>query len=158
METIFLKPRLYDLSQGSRIAFVRQFRTMSRKDISNKLKLKGDNIKKTFWRYEKCHRSPTPERLKELADILDVTIDSIKIYSLDSTNDLIYQMLWMEEIYPDFKIQLGKSERGVYYDQNAIDIFLSEWNDTKQKLKKGKINYFEYLEWKLNYKINNAII
>lgn len=37
MRLMYLKPVLRDLSQGSRIAFVRQFRRMTQDDVSDEL-------------------------------------------------------------------------------------------------------------------------
>ena len=41
MQILYLKPELYDLSQGSRIAFARQFRFMTQDNVAEKLGLKG---------------------------------------------------------------------------------------------------------------------
>ena len=37
MRILYTKPELVDLSQGSRIAFARQFRFMTQDDVSDKL-------------------------------------------------------------------------------------------------------------------------
>ena len=42
MRVMYTKPKLKDLSQGSRIAFVRQFRLMKQDDVSDKLGLTGE--------------------------------------------------------------------------------------------------------------------
>lgn len=44
MRVIYSKPELKDLSQGSRIAFIRQFRYMTQDEVSDKLE-KRSNIK-----------------------------------------------------------------------------------------------------------------
>ena len=43
MQYIYLKPQLENLSQGERIAFVRQFRRMTQDEVSDKLGLDGEN-------------------------------------------------------------------------------------------------------------------
>ena len=53
MRVLYLKPKLKDLSQGSRIAFIRQFRFMSQDDVSEKLGLSGECKRRTMTRYEK---------------------------------------------------------------------------------------------------------
>lgn len=153
MNTVFLKPKLYDLSQGSRIAFIRQFRTMSRKELSDRLKLHGDNNVKTFWRYEKGKRLPSQSRLEELSKVLDVNIESIKNYNFDSTIDIIYYLLWSEEQFLEFKLKVGELNKYSNYDQKALEKFFIEWDNMKAKLKKGSITYYEYLEWKFKYQI-----
>ena len=56
MRLLYMKPELNDLSQGSRIAFVRQFRFMTQDDVSDKLGLTGECKRRTMTRYEKGHR------------------------------------------------------------------------------------------------------
>ncbi len=53
MRVMYTKPKLKDLSQGSRIAFVRQFRLMKQDDVSDKLGLTGECKRRTITRYEK---------------------------------------------------------------------------------------------------------
>mgnify|MGYP004457922243 CR=1 FL=1 len=48
MRLIYTKPKLKDLSQGSRIAFVRQFRFLTQDDVSDKLGLTGDCKRRTI--------------------------------------------------------------------------------------------------------------
>lgn len=47
MRLIYTKPKLKDLSQGSRIAFIRQFRLMTQDDVSDKLGLTGECKRRT---------------------------------------------------------------------------------------------------------------
>ena len=72
MRLLYLKLKLKDLSQGSRIAFIRKFRFMSQYDVSEKLGLSGECKRRTMTRYEKGDRNPKSNRTKELSDILKV--------------------------------------------------------------------------------------
>ena len=42
MRLLYTKPKLKDMSQGSRIAFARQFRLMTQDNVSDKLGLTGE--------------------------------------------------------------------------------------------------------------------
>ncbi len=110
MRLIYTKPKLKDLSQGSRIAFVRQFRFLTQDDVSDKLGLTGDCKRRTMTRYEKGDRNPKDERLQEIANILNVNIKCLKEYDFRNQEDIIYILLWMEELYPRMNIDLGLSE------------------------------------------------
>lgn len=57
MRLIYTKPKLRDLSQESRIAFVRQFRHMSPNDLSDKLGISSECKRRTMTRYEKGERN-----------------------------------------------------------------------------------------------------
>ena len=78
MRLIYTKPKLKDLSQGSRIAFARQFRFMSQNDVSDKLGLSGECKRRTMTRYEKGNRNPKDGRTRQIADILNVNYNAIK--------------------------------------------------------------------------------
>ena len=56
MRLTYKKPILKDLSQGSRIAFVRQFRMMSQDNVSDKLGITGECKRRTMTRYEKGNK------------------------------------------------------------------------------------------------------
>ena len=71
MRILYTKPELVDLSQGSRIAFARQFRFMTQDDVSDKLGLTGECKRRTITRYEKGNRNPKDDRTSKIAKILD---------------------------------------------------------------------------------------
>ena len=72
MRLIYTKPKLKDLSQGSRIAFARQFRLVTQDNVSDKLGLTGECKRRTMTRYEKGERNPKDDRTLEIANILTI--------------------------------------------------------------------------------------
>ena len=44
---VFYRPTLYDLSQGSRIKFIRYFRGLTQDNISDDLGITGENKRRT---------------------------------------------------------------------------------------------------------------
>ncbi len=151
MRLIYLKPKLNDLSQGSRIAFVRQFRQLTQDELADKLKLNGERKRRTIARYENGERVPKEDRLLEIANILNVRINSIKEYDFKEPINIIYILIWLEELYPEYQIDLPIT----YYNDNALLIskFMKEWNEMRLKRTKREITYEEYIEWKLYYEI-----
>ena len=114
-------PILDDLSQGSRIAFIRQFRNLTQDDVSDSLGLTGESKRRTMTRYENGVRAPKDERLKELSKILLTNINLIKVYDLKSESDIVYLLLWLEIKYPNLRIDINtKNEK--------FDKFLEIWN------------------------------
>ena len=107
MRLIYTKPKLKDLSQGSRIAFVRQFRFLTQYDVSDKLGLTGECKRRTMTRYERGDRNPKDERLTEIANILNVSFNSIKKYDYTKPIDLIYTLMWLEELIPNYYINFS---------------------------------------------------
>jgi len=153
MRLVYTKPKLKDLSQGSRIAFVRQFRMFTQDDVSDKLGLTGECKRRTMTRYETGERNPKFERLKEIAEILNVNINSIKFYDYKEPLDIIYTLLWLEELLPNYNVDLYNVPN---INEDSILLLkrcITEWNYMKLKRAKREISYQDYIEWKLNYSI-----
>ena len=153
MRLLYTKPKLRDLSQGSRIAFVRQFRMLSQDNVSDKLGLTGECKRRTMTRYEKGNRNPKDDRLNEIANILKVNINSIKKYDYTEPIDLVYILMWMEELIPNYVIDISKVAKVDDKYTTFIRKAIEEWNIMRNKRLKREISYEEYIEWKLNYKL-----
>ena len=151
MRLIYTKPKLRDLSQGSRIAYVRQFRMMSQNDISDKLGLTGECKRRTMTRYEKGNRNPKDERTLEISEILNVNMNSIKKYDYLNIEDIIYTLMWLEELIPNYHIDLSNVPNLNDKYITRIKKFIEEWNIIRNKRLKREISFEEYTEWKLNY-------
>ncbi len=155
MRLIYTKPRLNDLSQGSRIAFVRQFRFMTQDDISDKLGLTGECKRRSMTRYEKGDRNPKDERTKQLANIFNVNYNAIKKYDYKNPIDILYTFMWLEEIIPRYYIDLSKVPNINENNINIIKKFINEWEKMRSKRLKKEISYIDYTEWKLTYEVNH---
>ena len=137
-------PILDDLFQGSRIAYIRQFRNLTQDDVSDSLGLTGESKRRTMTRYESGERSPKDERLKELSKILLTNINMIKEYDFKSESDLVYLLLWLEIKYPKLRIDIDTKS-------DEFNKFLEVWNEMRLKYQSGKIKLEDYIEWKLTY-------
>lgn len=153
MRLIYTKPRLKDLSQGSRIAFARQFRLMTQDNVSDRLGLTGECKRRTMTRYEKGDRNPKDDRTLEIATILNVSFNAIKKYDYKEPIDIIYVLMWFEEIIPNYSIDVSLIPN--INDENILIIkrSIDEWNKMRIKRARREISYENYIEWKLNYSI-----
>ena len=156
MRYVYLKPELNDLSQGSRIAFVREFRYMTQENVSDKLGLTGECKRRSMARYERGDRVPKEERLQEIANILNVNVKCLKEYDFRNKEDMIYILLWMEELYPRMNIDLGLSEAIPKESDIKLKRFFEEWNVMKEKRANFELSYDDYVEWKLQYDFNKG--
>ena len=157
MRLLYVKPELRDLSQGSRIAFVRQLRHMSQDDVSDYLGLTGECKRRSMTRYEKGDRNPKDDRVKELAKLFNVSFNALKKYDYKNTEDLIYLFFWLEEYIPNYRLDLSQIKM---VDNSKIKVLINsllEWKKQKNKRDKREINYEEYLNWKLNYEVKGEI-
>ena len=155
MRILYTKPELVDLSQGSRIAFARQFRFMTQDDVSDKLGLTGEFKRRTMTRYEKGNRNPKDDITSEIAKILDININAIKKYDYKEPIDLLYTLMWLEELIPKYQIDISKVPN--VNDENIVMFkqFINEWNVMREKRNKREITYEEYIEWKLTYEVKS---
>ena len=142
--------KLKDLSQGSRIAYVRHFRGMTQHNVADKLGVKHDNKRRIMTRYEKGDRNPKEDRTKEIAKILNVSFSSIKQYDFKDINDIFYVLMWMEELYPNFGFRMNLP------DNNKFNKALLEWNNMKVMRNNKSISYEQYLNWKLSYEFDDC--
>lgn len=155
MRLIYTKPKLKDMSQGSRIAFARQFRLMTQDNVSDKLGLTGECKRRTMTRYEKGNRNPKEDRAREIANILDVNYNAIKKYDFIETIDIIYYLMWLEELLLNYQIDLSNVANVDEKQILIIKKFVSEWSIIRNKRQKREITYNKYINWKLNYTLED---
>lgn len=153
MRLTYTKPKLKDLSQGSRIAFARQFRIMTQNDVSDKLGLTGECKRRTMTRYEKGERNPKNERLEEIANILNINSNAIKKYDYKSVEDIIFTLMWLEELLPNYQIDFSNITNTSEKNIMVLKQWQAEWEVKKKKRSKRELSYEEYIEWKLKYSI-----
>ena len=149
----YVKPALKNLSQGARFEYVRKYRHMSADDVAEYFGFGGKDPHKTFNSYENNYREPSEGRLKEIAELYEVSINAIKKYDFTNPIDVVYNLMWLEEEFPYYEIIFDNDgyEKTNYNEivQNAI----REWQQMKVKRENQEISDDEYLEWKLNFKI-----
>ena len=150
MRIIYSKPSLKNLSQGERISYIRQLRMMSQDEVSDKLGLTGECKRRTMTRYERGDRNPKSYRVEELSKILQVNINSIKQFDFMKSIYIIYFLLWLEELIPNIQIEYEET----FINKNKeLKLFFEEWERMKLKRRKKEISYFQYTDWKFNYKV-----
>ena len=153
MRLTYTKPKLKDLSQGSRIAFARQFRIMTQNDVSDKLGLTGECKRRTMTRYEKGERNPKDERLEEIANILNINSNAIKKYDYKNVEDINFTLMWLEELLPNYQIDFSNITNTSEENIMILKKWQAEWEVKKKKRSKRELSYEEYIEWKLKYSI-----
>ena len=153
MKNYFFKPELENLSQGARLKFVRELRYMSKSNVAEFLELGGEKPTDSIDKYERNAREPQPERLEELADLFDVSDYAIRRYNFVDPNEVIYQHMWEEELYPYSEFIFDKNAmKKTFYNENIIRGF-EAWEEMKERRINGEISDMEYLEWKLHFEM-----
>lgn len=114
----FKKPTLNNLSQGARLEYVRRIRHMDMDDVADYFGFGGNDPHKTFNSYENNYRRPSKERLKDIAELYEVSINAIKEYDFSNPIDIVYFHMWLEEEFPYFEINFDSDsfEKTKYND------------------------------------------
>lgn len=152
----YYKPVLEDCSQGSRLQYIRKYRQMSTKEVVEQCtNITGNNKIRTIQKYERNDRSPKPHILEELAKIYDVSIDAIRKYDGTNPIDTIYELMWREEQFPGYEIDLtGSSSIANSKNTNLIKAF-KKWINMREKRKNREISYAEYIEYVLHFSLED---
>lgn len=155
MSNYFFKPKLRDLTKGARLEFARNFRYLNEKNVAEELGLGGKDPARTIRDYERNEVKPLAGRIEELAELYEVSIDAIRDYDFSNPIDLIYIEMWKEELIPYYEVDLeGISNNLNKYAKEVVN-GLNEWKAMKEKRENGEISDQDYIEWKLNYELEN---
>lgn len=155
MSNYFFRPVLRDLTKGARLEFARKFRYLDEKNVAEELGLGGKDLARTIRDYERNATKPLPGRLEELADLYEVSIDAIRDYDFTNPIDLIYIEMWKEELIPYYEVDLDGISNNLNEYAKEVVKGLKEWKEMKEKRENMEIPIQEYIDWKLNYRLEN---
>lgn len=149
----YVKPTLKNLSQGARLKYIRKLRHMSLDDVAEYFGFGGKEPHKTFNSYESNYRGPSKGRLKEIADLYEVSVNAIKRYDFNNPIDVIYFHMWLEEEFPYYEIIFDNYSYEKTDYNEIVQCAFREWKLMREKRENFEISDDEYLEWKLNFEI-----
>ena len=138
MPVFYTKPVLRDLSQGARIAYVRQFRHMTQEELGEKIEMSPGRRRNRICRYERGTRNPKDDRVEKMAEVLEINEAMIKSYDFKDPMDIVYILLWLEDVSPDYILKSSGAESFVNITSTCIKKALKEWQSVKNKLKKER--------------------
>ena len=155
MSNYFFRPVLRDLTKGARLEFARKFRYLDEKNVAEELGLGGKDLARTIRDYERNATKPLPGRLEELADLYEVSIDAIRDYDFTNPIDLIYIEMWKEELIPYYEVDLDGISNNLNEYAKEVVKGLKEWKEMKEKRENMEIPIQEYIDGKLNHRLEN---
>ena len=99
----YKKNFLGNMSQGTRLKFIRENKGIKPNDVAKYLGYKSN---KPIREWENNKKSPDAKNLPRLAEAYGVSIDAIKKYDfIDPIDEIYYQMLF-EEHFPYYKFDI----------------------------------------------------
>ena len=152
----YFKPVLEDCSQGARLKYIREYRQLSTKEVAEQCPhLTGEYKVRSIQKYEKNTRSPKPYILEDLAKVYDVSIDAIRKYDDTNPIDTIYRLMWREEQFPGYEIDLACSSSIASSNNKNIIKAFDKWINMREKRKNREISYAEYIEYVLHLNLED---
>ena len=124
---------LQDLSQGSRIAYVRNFRRLTQAELGIKCGFKPECAGTRIAQYETNKRSPKQKMLLILANALNVDAKFLGRYDFRDMNDLYYIRSWMDIVDKRF---MNRHISRMLHTQSKYIAFCT-----------GEISRDEFLNW-----------
>lgn len=130
---------------------------MTKEDVAAYFEFGGREPNKTIREYENNTTSPSQSRLEKLAELFEVSVDAIRKYDFTNPIDEIYYQMWLEEEFPyyQFNIEMD-SFSGKPYNMNVYNE-IQEWKKMRERREDYDISDDEYLEWKLNFELDNPL-
>lgn len=154
----YIKPNLKNMSQGAILEYIGGVRHMTKEDVAAYFGFGGKEPNKTIREYENNNTSPTPSRLEELAKLYEVSVYAIRKYDFTTPIEEIYYQMWYEEQYPYYQLNIDPGRfAGSAYNINVYN-GIQEWEKMIERRENYEISDEEYLDRKLNYKIDKLMM
>ena len=150
----YKKELLENMSQGARLRFIMENKGIKLNDIAAYL---GYSSNKSIREWENNTKSPDAKNLHRLAEAYGVSIDAIKKYDFIDPIDEIYYQMWYEEQFPYYEFGMASCRFGGSAYNFNVQNGINEWLEMRKKRENYEITDQEYIEWKLNYKLDKLI-
>lgn len=146
---------------GEKIKIARNHRGMTQKELGLKLGFDEKSADVRIAQYESGTRTPKENLLSEIANILDVNINSLKNPSPENTETFIHLLFDLEQESKkqhtnNFSIisvpdELGNPQPAIQFHNHLLNEFLTEWQLRRKELNEEIITEEEYAEWMMNF-------
>ncbi|WIV19727.1 helix-turn-helix transcriptional regulator [Paenibacillus polygoni] len=144
------------MATGERIRHFRKLHGMTMEYLGEKLGYPQKSAHVRMSQYENGVRGPKKELIDQLAEIFEVSPQSLTVPDIDSYEGLMHTFFALEDMYGihvdyadgDLSLKLEK-ERGQAY----VTLFrmLYEWHEQRARFESGEITEEEYNQWRYNY-------
>ena len=143
IEDLYLK----DLTVGSRIKFVRQFRRMTQRELREACGF-GNSQSSCISGYENQKRIPKKEQILKFADVLQVNplaLVRMDMQRADDIHAVLFEIkMWQEECR-------GKTYPAIDFKGTSYAVYDQELSKQRDLYQSGEITKEEYLNWKLSW-------
>ena len=139
------------MQTGELIRQQRKLKDLTQKQLADALGVSSPSIRL----YELGKRSPSEDILRRIADALDISVETLHEYNIDSSREVLEMLFRMEYEYgvvplkSDGNYTLTVDKRAPHAPKlcRALDA----WEEVRGKLDAGEITREEYDAWKASF-------
>lgn len=141
---------------GRRIRGFRMKRGMTQKELGKAVGFSSRTASVRMAQYECGARTPKPELLKQIADVLHVSVDALTTPDFENAADLMHTLFALEDAYI-FLVSLQTDSIELRLDLEdgyvplAVRVMLKTWGELREKYLCGEISKEEYDQWRYNF-------
>lgn len=134
----YIPKEYYQMSVGGKIRAIRILRNMTQKELGLKVGFSVSTADVRIRQYENNKMKPKAQKLKEIADALNVDVSALKAHDIYSDLDLMQVLFELEE---QWGLELHR-KKGMYIfrfnenHENALNVMqnLNSWYVAKSKI------------------------
>ena len=144
------------VSIGERIRYFRTLKGVTQKYLGVQIGLSSISAEVRIAQYENGVRTPKPDRIKEIAKVLNVSYLALEVPDLDTELGLIHTLFVLEDLYGlspcelngEFCLRLDKHKATEYI---RILRILNDWKEQFAKVESGVLTVENYNHWRYWY-------
>lgn len=134
---------------GERLQTARKARGLTQKELGLEMHYPYRSADVRIAQYENGLRVPNDEKIRELAEVLNVSVSSLKGPESYEPAEVMRILFEMEEQGYRVDIRRVSNQVVVQISNEKLSGMLLEWRRVQNKLKMDKLSQKEYLTWKL---------
>lgn len=140
---------------GERIRFIRNLRGMTQKYMGIQVGFPEKTADIRMAQYESGTRTPKEDLTNTLAEVLEVSPQTLSVPDIESEQGLMHTLFALEDLY-GLKVELVDGEAVLHIESKGTEHpdtaeLISAWAEQSAKYKAGEITKDEYDRWRYNY-------
>ena len=131
------------MNTGKKIKLIRTFRGLTQKELGDLAGIHEVAIRK----YELGKNLPKPEQLRKIADALNVNVNTLAKFDIQTDGDILPLLFAIDEAFPA-TIKDVDGTPGIFFENKSLVQFLKDWQAMKELLQSGSQTQDNYEIWK----------
>lgn len=115
------------MNTGKKIKLIRTFRGLTQKELGDLAGIHEVAIRK----YELGKNLPKPEQLRKIADALNVNVNTLAEFDIQTDGDILPLLFAIDEAFPA-TIKDVDGTPGIFFENTSLVQFLKDWQAMKE--------------------------